>query len=675
MRRLKVSSFFSDGMILQHGVSVPISGESLPMSQITLSFMGKEYSAPADGSGKWLVLLDSHSPGGPYSMEISASAGASSNETDAISIKDIYLGDVWLCSGQSNMELPMRRVKDDFPQEWDPPINPLIRQFSVPQEWDFSGPRQRLSGGSWTAACAETLDEFSAAAWFFARQIFETCNYPIGIILAAWGGTPVEAWMSADALAAFPEKIAIGKKYADSAFCDALIRKRETLVETWNNELTAADSGLTQAWQKPQTDICAWDEISLPGDFAKACKTGQADLTGFCGVIWLCREFEVDESFAAAAVAQEARVWLGTITDADTVYINGVELGNTTYRYPPRKYAIPAGVMRKGKNRVVIRVVCSGGDGGITPGKPFRIFSPASDSIIELSGTWKYRIGESAGLRPQEFFIHCQPMGLFNAMIAPLLGYPCRGVLWYQGESNGSNPNEYASLFISMINDWREKYQSAHSSLLIPHSSLPFLFVQLPIFGEPEDNNESDSWAIIRAAQLSALSLPLTGMAAALEFGEWNDLHPVNKKGVGGRLALAAEKLVFKKQNTAPGPLLRSVSRGKGRLLLCFDNCGKGLIAGETPYLSVISGSNIFRIPAVIESPECLSADISDIRNPEKVLYAWAANPRDRQLYNSDGLPVIPFRAGIGEPPSGNGAGVSSEEDLTQGSRRRRVER
>jgi len=641
MGQLTIFPLFSDGMILQHGVSVPISGESSPMSQITLSFLGNDYKTQADNSGKWMILLDSQSPGGPYSMEISA-------ETGTISIKDIFFGDVWLCSGQSNMELPMRRVKDDFPQEWDGP-NPFIRQFSVPQECEFSGPRQRLSGGHWTAASADTLEEFSAIAWFFAGQIFKTYNYPIGIILAAWGGTPAEAWMSADALTGFPDKIALGKKFADAAFYDSLISEKQALIETWNNELAAADSGLTQGWQKPETDISLWDEIQLPGDFKKV---DQNDHRGFCGVIWLCREFEVNDAFAMTVEKGGAKVWLGTIVDADTVYINGVEVGNTTYRYPPRKYVIPQGVLHKGRNRIVIRVVCCNGDGGITHDKPFRIFSGSeSNNAIELTGTWKYRMGVKTGSRPEEFFLHRQPTGLFNAMIAPFLGYPCKAVLWYQGESNDVNPDEYASLFTSLINDWRAKHLSAYSSFLIPHSSfssLPFIFVQLPIFGKPEDNNESDSWAIIREAQVSALSLPMTGMAAALEFGEWNDLHPVNKKGVGLRLALAAEKTVFKKQNTAPGPLLRDIRREKGRLLLTFDNCGEELIARETPYISVIAGGNIFRVQAVIESPDCVSADISDIKNPEKVLYAWARNPRDRQLYNSEGLPVIPFRALIG---------------------------
>jgi sialate O-acetylesterase len=223
-------------------------------------------------------------------------------------------------------------------------------------------------------------------------------------------------------------------------------------------------------------------------------------------------------------------------------------------------------------------------------------------------------------------------------MIAPVLDFPCKGVIWYQGESNDRNPLEYGALFPALINDWRAQKQ---------YPDLPFLFVQLPIWGEPEENNESSAWAIIREAQCSALSLPFTGMAAGLDLGEWNDLHPLNKKDIGRRLALAAEKLVFKKSNTAPGPMLRGVERRGEKLLLTFDNCGKGLTAQEKPHVSVMSGGNLIRLPADIESPECLSVDISSVKTPEKVLYAWATNPRDRQLYNTDGLPAIPFRADL----------------------------
>jgi sialate O-acetylesterase len=666
---LKVSPLISSGMVLQQGAAAPIRGQAAPGAEITVSFLGKAYRAAADSGGAWQLLLDSQPPGGPYSMEIAANG-------EKIALDDIYIGDVWLCSGQSNMELPMQRLKDDYPEEWAPPINALIRQFKVPQEWEFSGPRGELSGGCWKAAGAQTLDEFSGTAWFFARALYENHPVPVGLINAAWGGTPAEAWMSREALTAsavagFPAKIAAGDQYNNSANAE-IARTHESAIQAWEDRAAAADQGLAEAWQRPETDTAAWGDISLPDNFAGSVP---AD---FCGVIWLRREFEADAEFAAG----EARLWMGTIVDADTAYVNGVEVGNTPYRYPPCKYIIPAGLLHAGKNQIVVRVICRDGEGGVTKGKAFRVFSEMGS--IELGGVWKYRIGASVGPRPAEFFFQRQPMCLFNAMIAPVLGFPLKGVIWYQGESNDPNPHEYAALFPALINDWRKRNNPGGSS------PLPFLFVQLPIFGDPGDNNESSSWAIIREAQAQALSLPATGMAAGLELGEWNDLHPINKKGIGRRLALAAEKTVFGQPNTSPGPMVRGVERRGNRVLITFDNCGGGLTYEreeshaeaqghkgrkdkrkeeerghenlylplgdlcasvplrepllEPPHLSVIAGGESFRLLAEIDGTDCISIDISTIKNPEKILYAWANNPRDRQLFNADGLPVIPFR-------------------------------
>ena len=622
--RLKISPLINNGMVMQEGAAVPIRGEASPGTEITVSFLGKTYRAEANPRGAWRLLLDSHTRGGPYIMEISA-------KSEKIVFDDIYVGDVWLCSGQSNMEMPMQRLKDDFPEEWEPPVNGLIRQFKVPQEWDFSGPRQELSGGLWTTASAKTLDEFSGVAWFFARTLYEKRSVPAGLINAAWGGTPVEAWMSAAALAAFPGKITGGRQYSNPAKCAEIARANETAIRAWEDHAAAADRGLAEAWKNPETDITAWGDINLPDNFAGSVP---AD---FCGVIWLRREFEAGAEFAAG----EARLWMGTIVDADTAYVNGIEVGTTPYRYPPCKYAIPAGVLHAGKNQIVVRVICRDGEGGVTRGKVFRVFSEKGS--IELGGVWKYRVGMSAGPRPEEFFLQRQPMCLFNAMVAPVLKYPLKGVIWYQGESNDTNPHEYEQLFRLMIDDWRSSPTGLKSR------PLPFLFVQLPIFGEPEDNNEASSWAIIREAQAKALSLPATGMAAGLELGEWNDLHPVNKKDIGRRLALAAEKVVYQAPNTSPGPMVRAIERQGNRLFISFNNCGKGLIADGEPHVSVVAGGNVFCLPAEIDGPDCIAIDISTIKDkePEKVLYAWANNPRDRQLYNADGLPAIPYRLPI----------------------------
>ncbi|MDR2740670.1 MAG: hypothetical protein LBB98_00725 [Treponema sp.] len=615
MKNLLLPAMIGEGMILQQGVPLLLRGKALPHTKVNLVFLDESYTAESDDRGGWRIVLDPLSPGGPYTMEFS-SAG------ETIKIGGIYSGDVWLCSGQSNMELPMERIRDDFPEEWQSP-NSLIRQFVVPQEWDFSGPRQELSGGQWTAASAETLKDFSGTAWFFAGKMYENHGIPIGLIKAAWGGTPIEAWMSREALVDFPEIIARGEQYADAAYLNGIIKESQDTAAIWMRKVEQEDSGLGEKWYLDRIDDSRWKTLSLPGDFS------DAGLKDFCGVVWLWKSFDIPPALAG----KEARIWLGTIVDSDTVYVNGTQIGGIGYRYPPRKYNVPAGLLRQGENQITIRVICNNGQGSITKGKPFRLFS--EQGAVELAGSWKYKISMNATVRPIEFSPHYQPMGLYNAMIAPLFDFPVRGVIWYQGESNDSAPENYGAFFTSMIRDWRDKYR---------RKTLPFLFVQLPLFGSPGENTEASSWAILREAQASALALPATGMAAALDLGEWNDLHPVNKKDVGYRLALIAERLLYNQINTAPGPMLRDVCLQNNTIIITFDNCGGGLGASGKPYLSVLSKDSAFRLPAEIVSPDSLSIDVSSVKDPEKVLYAWADNPADQQIYNAEGLPMIPFR-------------------------------
>jgi len=588
--------------------------------KISVAFLGKKYESQNVG-GKWLVTLDPVQAGGPYTMEIAYTEGS-------YSVQDIYAGDVWVCAGQSNMELQMDRLRDNYSEEWENREFPLIRLFKAPQEWDFASVRDELTGGKWISPSKETLHEFTGTGWFFAKELYKKYGIPIGLVRTAWGGTPVESWMSADALKDFPEKIAEGKKYADDGEREKIAKETTKAITEWETNLRNKDCGLAEKWEKEQTDISKWDEIILPGEFSCS------GLSAFCGVIWLAKEFEASEEFSS----KTAKVWLGTITDADTVYINGEEIGGITYRYPPRKY-VSKGHIKKGKNRIVIRVTCNNGDGGITADKPFRIFT--DNETVELAGTWKYKVGADAAARPAEFFFQRLPTGNYNAMIAPLLKYPLKGVIWYQGESNDSQPNDYEKLFRLMIQDWRKK---------CANNELPFLFVQLPVWKAPSDNKEDSSWAIIRQAQAAALSLPATGMACALELGEWNDLHPLNKKDVGIRLFLAAEKTLYKIENSSPGPVLQRVERRQEKLFLYFNNCAAGLKTvpqGEKPHVSVIDGERQVRLPAEIEGKDVICIDASSLKEPKKVLYAWADNPRDRQLFNSDGLPMLPFKAEI----------------------------
>lgn len=642
MNDLLLSPILSNGIVIQRDSAFPVWSRK----KAAVSFLGKTYESRQTDS-KWLVTLEPAQAGGPFTMNIVS-------DEDSIIIQDIYIGDLWLCGGQSNMEMQMSRLIDDFGEEWETAAHySHIRQFKAPQECDFSGVRENLSGGRWTAASGETLHEFSAVSWFFAKKMYEKYRIPIGLVNTAWGGTTVESWMSRDALADFPAKIADGEQYANPARCKETADKTDEAIQKWEDNLLREDLGLINNWKNPCLDISGWNEITLPGNFSNA------GLERFCGVIWLVKEFDITAEFAS----QNAKIWLGTIVDADTVYINGAEAGNTCYRYPPRKY-VPAGLLRQGKNRIVIRVTCNNGEGGITCDKPFRIFT--DNETVELAGNWKYKTGVTACTRPQEFFFQRQPMGNFNAMIAPVLKFPLKGVIWYQGESNESYPHDYAKLFSCLITDWRKKNGN---------KKLPFLFIQLPVFGVPSDNDENSPWAIIREAQKSVLSVPFTGMAAALEFGEWNDLHPINKKDIGERLFLSAEKTLFSAGNTSPGPILRAFNNEKGtkinKLYLYFNNCGTGLkthtIPSSSPrsygpfqeinlkdiFLSVTGSEGQMRLPAEIEKPDVISIDISSVKNPKKVLYAWANNPRDRQLYNSDGLPAIPFKIEL-EPEKTN---------------------
>jgi sialate O-acetylesterase len=636
VKAFKIHGLIGDGMVIQHGAGLPVWGCGEPGLPVEVRFQETVYKTGIDESGNWRVLARASGPGGPYVMTITARRAGEAGEDYTVTIRDIYAGDVWICSGQSNMELPMNRLKDEYPEEWEQP-NPLVRQFPVPITWDFSGPRKDLSGGGWVTAAPETLGDFSGTGWFFAKKLYEKHKIPVGLIKAAAGGSPIESWMSKEALEHFPRKIAESAAYKDPVFLNEKIRENNENQARWLEKLQKSDRGLAEGaeWFKPDIDDASWEEMELPGPFSAG------GLKNYCGVIWLRKTVVVPPALTGGA----AKIWLGTIVDADTVYVNGREVGTTTYRYPPRKYTIPAGVLRKGANQITIRVVCNNGEGAVTNGKPFRIFSDAG--VVELKGAWKYKALEKIDPRPPDLHIEWQPCGLFNAMIMPLLPYPVQGVIWYQGEANTdkANAEEYTPLFLSMIQDWRNKKKQP---------DLPFLFVQLPIFGEPTENTEHSKWAMIRNSQFKMLELPHTGMAAALDLGEWNDLHPLNKKDVGFRLALAAETVVYNKKNNTPGPILKEAVCENKRLILTFDKTGAGLmIRDHRPgkkdrlYLTVISqDKKAQRVAARIKSPNQIMADLP-LQNPEKILYAWADNPADRQLYNADGLPAIPFNIKI----------------------------
>jgi sialate O-acetylesterase len=477
--------------------------------------------------------------------------------------------------------------------------------------------------------------------------------------------------MSREALAPWPEKIAQGAQYADYSLREKTIADANHAQWEWGHALRQSDAGLVSGVEyfRPDTDDSQWGSVNLPGSFDQ-----KEALKGFCGVLWLRRSFTLSETLANRFAEQNGRVWLGTITDGDVTFINGQKVGEITYRYPPRKYPLPPGLLHPGENNITIRVVCNNGEGGVTPDKPFCITMPDAGiqtEIVSLAGQWRYQCGPRQTPCPPGFFIQWQPMGFYNAMIAPALGVTMRGALFYQGESNDSQPAAYEALFKAMIQCWREEAQKRRPLFMPSETPLPFIAVQLPLFGALGETEQTNSWAIIREAQATALELPDTGLACALDLGEWNDLHPLNKKTLGERLALAAEKLVYGADEgndaaSSPGPLLRSIERDGNKALLRFDNCGAGLAirspfsapgAGaqldETlsaqawkPYLTLVSSSGAMENkPVRLAGKDCLEIDLNGTDRPVKLFYAWAANPLCRFFYNSAGLPMLPFQA------------------------------
>jgi sialate O-acetylesterase len=396
------------------------------------------------------------------------------------------------------------------------------------------------------------------------------------------------------------------------------------------------DIGLTNKWFDLAYVPKEWHRINIPGYWEDQ---GVKDLDG---VVWYRREIDVPASMTGVP----AKVFLGRIVDADYLYINGKLVGNTTYQYPQRRYTVPNDLLKPGKNIFVIRVINNMGKGGFVPDKAYCLV--AGSDTIDLKGYWQYKVGEVfvpiPGVESNFSYMH-QPTSLYNAMIAPLINYTIKGFLWYQGEANTSHAAEYAKLQPALIADWRNKWKQG---------DLPFLYVQLPGFMDMNYLPSESQWAELREAQLKSLSVPSTGMAVAIELGEWNDIHPDRKKEVGDRLALAAERIAYGEKNiVSSGPIYQSSAIDGNKVVISFTNIGSGLITNDGEELSefAIAGADkkFVWAKAKIEGDKVIAWN-DDVRNPMYIRYAWADNPVNPNLYNKEGLPASPFRTDSPNP-------------------------
>jgi sialate O-acetylesterase len=616
--QISLPKFISDGAVLQRDVELNVWGWASAGETIELTFRKKKFKTRADGSGNWSIKLPRQTAGGPFEMIFKGK-----NE---ITVRNILFGDVWFCSGQSNMVHQMNIHDVTYAKDITEANYPEIRQFLVPNGNNLQHSETDFPSGSWEAAIGDKVRPFSAVAYFFARKIYEKYRVPIGLINASVGGTPIEAWTSEEGLKDFAELIKTIQQNKDTAYVNTINRTAAAAAYRPKQE---TDLGLLAdpKWYDVTFQPKGWRNINIPGYWEDQ---GLKDLNG---VVWYRREIDVPSSMTS----KEAKVFLGRIVDADVLYINGKQVGNTTYQYPQRRYSVPADVLKPGKNIFVVRVTNHAGKGGFVPDKPYCLF--ADKDTIDLKGYWQYKVGNVFAPRPPgppAIAAQNQPTALYNAMVAPLTNYAVKGILWYQGESNTGRPDEYAKLLPALITDWRNKWKQLH---------LPFIYAQLPGFMDYNYMPSESNWAKLRESQRKALSVPNTAMTVNIDLGEWNDIHPDNKKDVGERMALAALKIAYHENIVYSGPLYEEAAIEGNKIILSFKHTGSGLITidNEVPREFAIAGRDkkFVWASAKIEGDKVIIWN-ENISNPVFVRYAWADNP-DVNLYNKEGLPASPF--------------------------------
>jgi len=618
--QVRLPKLVSDGMVLQRDANVRIWGWAANGEKITIRFLDATYNATANDKGEWEVMLPKLKAGGPYAMQIDAS--------NSITINDILVGDVWVCSGQSNMQFSLRGstiYQDEIAQS----ENTNIRQFMVGQGFKLGSRETDNRSGKWVSANPKTVVSFTAIGYFFAKKLYENYKVPIGLINASVGGSSAEAWISEEGIKEFPRYYEEVQKYQLPGYMDKINKQDNERVKAWNQQVKQNDEGNKGPlkWSDPAFNPSDWETMHVPGYWINT-KTGNVN-----GFVWFRRDFNVPAKMTGKQVALK----LGRIADADSVFINGKFVGSVNSLYALRNYKVPDNLLKEGSNTIVVKITSYIHHGGFVPGRPYQLIADAD--TIKLEDDWKYKVGAIAEPLDDRLFTGKIPTGLFNGMLAPIINYTIKGAVWYQGESNTIRAFEHFEIFKELIKDWRNNWHQG---------GFPFLYVQLPNFVEENFETTKYDWAYLRETQLRALSIPNTGMAVTIDIGEFNDIHPVKKKPVGERLALAAQKVAYGDNKVVySGPIYNSSVIKGNQITLSFTNTGNGLMAknGEELKCFEICGTDNVYYPAkakIVNDKIVVTSDKVD--KPVAVRYAWANNPEGVNLYNKEGLPASPFR-------------------------------
>ena len=630
---IRLAKIFADGMVLQRQTRVPVWGWSEDGGQVTVAVFAAGDLKPlarktvrAGRGGEWRVELPELPAGGPYQLKVQS--GEEDRAQWDVTLSDVLVGDVFLCSGQSNMELPIRRCMDLCRKDVETYANNRIRYVKLPHQFNYLRPSDDIAQIlPWVSVSPETCGEIGALCYFFARYMQEEAGVPVGIINSSVGGTRVEAWMGQENLSRFEDykNEFVNPRYHQSDWVDSVRRAETEAGQAWEREMGRTDT-VAGRWRTEGYDYGSWPVI----DVFKPAAWGKDKPGSACGSHWFRRVVDLPASCAG----KSAVVRVGALVDADSVFVNGRFVGYTSYQYPPRIYRIPEGTLREGENEVMVRLMAQNGGPRFVKDKLYQI--EVDGKVFPLGSEWQYATGCRMPRKPGSTYFVDTPTGLYNAMIAPLRDYAIRGAVWYQGESNVGNPRPYQGYLEAMTDEWRRQFGRR----------FPLVIVQLAGFQQRHDRPVETNQAALREAQrMAALSIRNAALATAIDIGEWNDIHPQNKKELGRRVALQMRRMAYKEKGpVASGPMPLKACRKAGQVVVTFDRT-TGVLRPDGDLKSIAlaaSDGKYVWAKARTEGEHRIVADIPEGMEPVSVRYAWDDNP-ECTIYNLEGLPAPSF--------------------------------
>ena len=629
--KVTMPQLFQSGMVMQRGKIIPVWGKADAGETVTIRFNKKQFQTTADANGRWQVDLPKMKAGGPYQMTI--------NEQ---TIDNIMIGDVWLLSGQSNIDVHIERVYPQYTTEVDNYENTNIRLFRVQNETSTHGVKDdiRPTSINWKPLNKQNAWPFSAVGYFLGKKMFEKNKVAQGIIVNSWGGTPIEAWISEDSLKAdYPMLIKKMQIYQSDNYVRAQMQANGAANHQWETMLNEADPGYADT----QCDDSQWPVINQNNWTWRG-----------TGSVWLRKHITIDKEHAG----KPARLLLGTLFDRDVTYLNGKQIGQTGYQYPPRRYDIPEGLLREGDNVIAIRFINKYGACHFIPEKPYMLCfgddrmsqNPMPKDVLPLGDEWKMKVGAEMPQCPSsDVSLQNLPTTLYNAVLYPLAPYAINGIVWYQGESNTGNPTPYADYLKKLMGSWRDRWQE---------QQMPFVIVQLANYDgrqqtgfprpiTPQTEPVNSGWAQLREAQRTAAKADAHAELAVInDLGETVDIHPLRKKEVAERIALCFDKLIYNnKVKLSPEVVSTQVSDAAIQLTLdqpiqegdlyTFEVCNNG----SNKYQNVHAVGRVNVITLLVP----MVSQASGL----KIRYAWKDDPKQANVRSLSGLPMSSFEMTI----------------------------